>query len=172
MSSPSGVLVSGPLLVFASGFGEDLARRGYRPGTAAKQLQLMAHMSRWLAGRGLEAGDLTAVRVEEFVAERRASGRCQLVSGKALCPPLDYLHGLGVAPAAEPNGPLTPSELLIDRYSAYLLERRGLCRSSVRNYVNVAREFFADRERMQGALALEELDAAAVSAFVLREARR
>jgi integrase/recombinase XerD len=42
----------------------------------------------------------------------------------------------------------------------------------VRNYVNVAREFFTDRERTHGALALAKLDAAAVIAFVLREARR
>jgi site-specific recombinase XerD len=68
--------------------------------------------------------------------------------------------------------PRTPSELMIDRYSAYLLQRRGLSRSTVRNYASVAREFFADRERRQGELVLGELDAAAVNAFVLREARR
>jgi site-specific recombinase XerC len=68
--------------------------------------------------------------------------------------------------------PRTATEQLIDRYSAYLVQRRGLCRSSVRNYVNVARDFLADRERTHGAFALAELDGAAVSAFVLREARR
>jgi integrase/recombinase XerD len=67
MSSPSGVRMSGPLLVFTSGFREDLARRGCRPGTAAKQLQLMAHISRWLTGGGLEAGDVTTARVEQFL---------------------------------------------------------------------------------------------------------
>jgi integrase/recombinase XerD len=172
MSSPSGVRMSGPLLVFASGFGEDLARRGYRPGTAAKQLQLMAHVSRWLTGRGLEAGDLTTVRVEQFLQERRASGRSHLVSLQALSPMLDYLRALGVVPVAEPVAPSTPGEVLVERYSTYLLERRGLCRSSVRNYVNVARVFFSDREMVAGGLALEELDGAAVSEFVLREARR
>jgi integrase len=42
----------------------------------------------------------------------------------------------------------------------------------VRNYANVAREFFAYRERTRGALALDGLDAVAVNAFVLHEAKR
>ena len=54
----------------------------------------------------------------------------------------------------------------------YLLERRGLTASTVRNYVSVARLFVADRERVHGGLALMELDGAAVSEFVLRESRR
>jgi hypothetical protein len=46
MSDPLRVQLSGPLSVFAAGFLEELLGRGYRPGTAAKQLQLMAHLSR------------------------------------------------------------------------------------------------------------------------------
>jgi hypothetical protein len=37
MSNPAWVGMSGPLSVFAAGFLEELVRRGYRPGTAAKQ---------------------------------------------------------------------------------------------------------------------------------------
>jgi integrase len=85
---------------------------------------------------------------------------------------LDYLRGLGVVPPAVPVAPSTPGEVLIERYSMYLLERRGLTVSTVRNYVGVARVFLADRERVRGGLALPELDGAAVSEFVLRESRR
>lgn len=112
----------------------------------------MAHMSRWLAAHQLEGGDLTVARVGQFVAERRECGHCHFVSEKGIGPLVDYLRRLGVAPAARPTGPRTPSELLIDRYSAYLLQRRGLSRSTVRNYAHVAREFFADRERGEGEL--------------------
>ncbi len=58
------------------------------------------------------------------------------------------------------------------RYSAYLLQRRGLARSTVRNYVGVARVFLAWRERTVGGLELDRLDAAAVSEFVLAESQR
>jgi hypothetical protein len=51
MSDPLRVQLSGPLLVFAAGFLEELLGRGYRPATAAKQLQLMAHLSRWMAAQ-------------------------------------------------------------------------------------------------------------------------
>lgn len=171
MSNPLRVELSGPVSAFAPGFLEELLRQGYRPETVAKQLQLMAHVSRWLAARELEGSDLSAARVEQFLAERRGDHR-HYFSAKGISPLLNYLRGLGVAPAASPIGPRTPSEQLIDRYAGYLVERRGLCRSSVRNYTNVAREFLADRQRTHGALALADLDAAAVSAFVLREARR
>jgi hypothetical protein len=41
------------LSAFSSGFAAELVRLGYRPNAAANQLQLMAHLSRWLAQRGL-----------------------------------------------------------------------------------------------------------------------
>src|SRR6202035_3501968 len=59
-----------------------------------------------------------------------------------------------------------------ERYSSYLLVRRGLARSTVRNYVGVAREFFSWREMTMGGLCLERLDAVAVSEFVLQQAAR
>ena len=132
MSNPLTVQISGPLSSSAPGFLEDLIRQGYRPATAAKQLQLMAHMSRWLAARELQGADLTADRLEQFLAERRGDHR-HYFSAKGISPLLNYLRGFGVVPAASPIVARTPSQLLIVRYSAYLVERRGLCRSSVRN---------------------------------------
>ena len=62
--------------------------------------------------------------------------------------------------------------MIVERYASYLVERRGLAPSTVRNYVGVARVFLSWRETTTGELRLEQLDAAAVSAFVLQEARR
>jgi integrase len=160
------------LAAFAPGFVEDLVARGYRPGPAGDQLRLMADVSRWLAERELAAGDLTVGVAERFAADRRAARRARFVSARALRPLLDYLHDLGVAPRVVATAASTPVEALIERYSLYLLERRGLAASSVRNYVGVARTFLCDREQVCGELALRELDGAAVSEFVLRESGR
>jgi site-specific recombinase XerD len=160
------------LAAFAPGFVEDLVARGYRPGPAADQLRLMGDVSRWLAERDLAADGLTVVAAERFAAERRAAGRSRLRSARALSPLLLYLRGLGVAPRVVAAAPSTPAEVLIERYSGYLLKRRGLAASSVRNYVGVARTFLRDREHVRGELALIELDGAAVSEFVQRESRR
>ncbi|MGH2945304.1 MAG: hypothetical protein ACRDPC_03400 [Solirubrobacteraceae bacterium] len=93
MSDPLRVRMSGPLSVFAAGFLEELLGRGYRPGTAAKQLQLMAHLSRWMAAHDLELDDLRSVEIERFVQER-ATRFAQLASTRALLPLLGHLRGL------------------------------------------------------------------------------
>ena len=61
--------MSGPFSVFAAGFRKELLEQGYRPGTAANQLQLMAHLSRWLASHGLAPATLGRVEIERFVRE-------------------------------------------------------------------------------------------------------
>ncbi len=172
MSSVSGVRVSGPLAALAPRWGSELVRLGYRPGSAREQLRLMADVSEWLAGRGLQPCDLTKGRVAELMVERRAAGRLHLLSARAMVPLLGYLRGLGVVPGAVAAMSLTPGEALIERYSAYLAERRGLSLSTVRNYVGVARVFVSWREAAAGTLALGELDGAVVIEFVLGESQR
>jgi hypothetical protein len=120
MSNPLRVDMSGPLSRFAPGFLDDVIRQGYRPDTAAKQLQLMAHLSRWLAARELQGADLTADRLEQFLAERRGD-HLHYFSAKGISPLVSYLRGFGGVPAASPIAARTPSELLIVRYSAYLV---------------------------------------------------
>ncbi len=171
MSDPLRVLMSGPLSEFAAGFREELLGRGYRPGTSAKQLQLMAHLSRWLVARDLEPGALGREQIERFVQERRAS-RAQLASAYALEPLLGHLRALRVVPPAGSREAPTPAGALLDRYAEYLLAQRGLKPTTVRNYCNHARPFLADRGRHTGELALAALDVAEINAYVLRESRR
>src|SRR5918992_5170581 len=172
MSDPSRVVVSGPLSVFAPGFLEVLLRRGYRPGTAAKQLQLVVHLSRWMAARGLEPADLGGVEIERFLRERRATGRVQLASARALIPVLGYLRGLGVAPPAGSREAPTPTGALLEAYAEQLTVGRGLAAETVRCYCNTARAFLGDRERIADALALDALDVAAINDYLLRVSRR
>ena len=172
MIRPARVRVVGSLALYAPGFRKELDRQGYKPGSAGEQLLLMAHVSRWLASRDLNAGELTAVRVEQFLRARRAEGYAHLRSARALSPLLEHLRGLGVVPTPSPAVLATPIEAVLERYSVYLFEERGLSASSVRNYVDVARLFLSDREVTAGALELEGLTTAAVSEFVLGECRR
>ena len=172
MSNPFRVEVSGPLSVFAAGFLDDLLRRGYRPGPAAKLLQAMSHLSRWMAERDVESVELTKPVLEEFAGDRRASGRTHVVSLQGLGPLIDYLRRAGLVTIGAPAAPAGQSAQLLDRYANYLLDRRGMARTSVRNYVDIARAFLAERQRRGGHLALDELDAAGINEFVLNEARR
>jgi integrase/recombinase XerD len=48
----SQVRVSGPLAEYAAGYAACLAGAGYMPLSAANQVRLLAHLSRWLEERG------------------------------------------------------------------------------------------------------------------------
>ena len=80
MGDLSRIRVTGPLEPYVSGFVAELVERGYTPVSAAHQLRLMAHVSRWLASEGLGPDDLSPARVEEFVAARRAAGYVNYVT--------------------------------------------------------------------------------------------
>src|SRR3954469_2533337 len=120
MKDPSRVRVSGPLEAFASGFVAELKRVGYSPLGATLQLRLMARVRRWLESEGLDAAGLTQVVVERFLADRRAAGYRDYVTGRATAPLLRYLRGLGVAPPPASSAPGTAAEVLLERFGVYL----------------------------------------------------
>lgn len=166
MHDPSRVRVSGPLEVFAAGFGVELSRLGYQRTPATFQLQLMAHASRWLHGEGLGAGELSSEVVERFLEERRAAGYRSYVTVRALAPLLGHLRGLGVAPPASPRVAVGAVEVLLADYREYLAVERALTTPRIEGYAQAIRPFLAGRLRGDE-LGLAELTTADVLAFVV-----
>ena len=166
------VRVGGPLAPHADGFRMVLVERGYAPSSAAGQLQVMAHLSRWLADRGLDGHELTPAVVEQFLQARRAAGYGEWFSVRGIRPLLDHLRAVGIAPVPAPVPPDGPAEVLLAAYRAYLVEERGLAPSTVRNYLDVARPFVsAYCASACPAPGLAGLSAAQVSEFVLAGCR-
>ena len=124
VEDPSRVGVAGPLEAHAAGFAAELDRLGYASGSACGQMFLMAHVSRWLAGEGLDAGELTPGAAERFLAARRAAGYAQLRTAKALRPLLGYLRRLGVVPGAPPRASEGPVGELLAGLSGQDVRRR------------------------------------------------
>lgn len=170
MVDPMRVRVTGPLASYRDGFAEELIAVGYKPECAARQVQLMAHMSRWLQGQDPDAADLTPGRVEEFLDQRRAEGYRLELSQRGLMPLLGYLRGLGVAPGLSQPVASTRVEVMMDRYRSYLAAEGGLAASSVKRYEGPVRLFLSERERPDG-LHLGGLTAGEVTDFVVRECR-
>jgi len=165
------VRMSAPLAPFAAGFSGELARLGYTALSARLQLQLMAHVSRWLASERLDAAALTPAAVDRFLAARRAAGYANHRTAKSLAPLLGYLRAAGAAPPPPPPAVAsTPLEALVERYRRYLLAERGLCAGTVCGYVQVVRPFLAGRAGAEG-LDLERLTASDVSAYVVAACR-
>ena len=90
-------IVPGLLEQYAPGFRSWLLEQGYTPLTTVPQLQLMAHVSRWLEREGLTAAGLTGQQAGRFLAARRAAGGQRPRKPAGLRPLLDYLGGLGPA---------------------------------------------------------------------------
>jgi integrase/recombinase XerD len=158
------VRVSGPLAQHAEGFRAMLAGRGYAPSSAAGQLQMMAHLSCWLAQQDRSAGDLTPATVELFLAARKAAGYRRWLSARGIAPLLEYLEAAGlVIPVTSPE-PQAPGGDVLAGFRDYLVTERGLAASTVRNYLDAAWLLAAQ-------VRLESLTAGDVTGFVLEQCR-
>ena len=171
MTDPSRVRITGPLTPFAAAFAAELRRQGYTPDSAAQQLRLMAHLSRWLAAESLDSQDLAAAEVERFLETRRAAAYTSHFSSRALAPLLAFLRGGGAAPSPSAPPPEGPVQELLHRYRLYLTAERGLTDRNARAYANAMRPFLEGR-LSQETLSLDRLSAAEVTAFVVASCPR
>lgn len=143
MHSKSRVRWSGPLEPFAAGFDAELARLGYTPAGTRRKLEAAAHLSHWLAERGMTADDIGAEMIGEFAAARGAAGYSSQLTGRSLAWMLGYLRGLGaVRPAAAP-GPAAGAGHLLERFGAFLADVRGLADKTRGAHLDSARRFLA-----------------------------
>jgi integrase/recombinase XerD len=170
MHDPSRVRVTGPLEPFVVGFATALRVEGYTARGITGQLQLMAHLSRWLAEEHLGVASLAGPVVERFVAARRAAGYAQFRSPRALEPLLFHLRKLGQAPPPNLPKPEGPVDELLWRFQRYLIEERGLKAASATVYTDAVRPFLETRLTAQG-LQLADLDADGIASFVLAQER-
>lgn len=162
---PSHVAFTGPLRPFASGLAAELTELGYTATSATVQLQLAAHLSRWLESQHLGPDDLTGPVIERFLVVRRAS-YTNLCSLRALGPVLSYLRRQGVTPAAVAPEPSSPTEVLLARYRQYLTDERDLSRPVAQAYAHWVIPFVEDRTDAEGNLGFAELTARDVAAFL------
>jgi site-specific recombinase XerD len=143
VSKPARVRVNGPLEAYAEGFYADLVGRGYTAWSATNQLRLLAHLSRWLEGEGLELAGLSEQDLGRFADARREAGYVHLYSPRAVAPLLRHFRAVGVV--AEPTlissaGPV--EEVLVD-FGSYLARERGVSAGTSRYYQGVARSFLS-----------------------------
>ena len=165
----SGVVVVGPLTSFRGDFEAELTARGYSPRTSVNHLRQMLALSLWLQAQGLTAADLHERRVQEFLAERRASGRArwswEAVGLQCL---LEVLREQGIVANCAPAAPVSDTDALLGAFQCHLLQERGLAVGTVFGYVLHARAFlFAHPDPP---LELRSVTAAHVTAAVLAHA--
>jgi integrase/recombinase XerD len=163
------VRVDGPLEALAAGFGEELAGLGYARLSAANQLWVMAHLSRWLGERGLGPGELSPVRIGEFLVDRRAAGYVHWVSVRGLGLLLGYLRRVGAVPELVVERADDPVEVLAGDFGKYLVAERGLAASTVQRRERAARQFLCWWAARHGGLDLAALGPGDVQEFMVVE---
>ena len=171
MSRPKSKVVTvhvvGPLAPYAPQFASLLAERGYTPLSRVGQLQVMVHLSKWLRSGGLDVGDVTSARVDEYLAQRRADGYSSHCSRASLTPLLDLLAGCGAPVLVKPALPGSEVDALLAGFAGYLRQERGLAASTTTAYVLRARRFLT---RCGHGADLAQLGSSDVTRAVLREA--
>ncbi len=165
----SQVRITDPLAIFSTGFADELTRLGYTPGSARLQLRLLAHLSRWLAGQGLGAGDLHANEEDHFLLARHSAGYTSFLTTNAVQPILGYLRCLNVTPQPPPrNVAIGPVEAILERFRRYLTFERALANESAHIYLKAMRTFLDSRVSPDGlTLDIENLTAADIVSFVV-----
>lgn len=137
---PAKVRFSGPLAPFAAGFVRELSSLGYARTSATNQMQLAAHLSRWLDRVDVGPQDLTEVLLDRFLAERRRD-YTNHYSRQALGPMLGYLRGIGAVPQSVVVPSASLAEVLLAQFGDYLTGQRALSTPVVTAYLHWVRPF-------------------------------
>src|SRR6266581_9697425 len=98
MPSWTKVKVAGPLAPCAPGFGRELRSCGFTDLSTAEQLRLMAHLSRWMTGEGLDA--LSCEQIAAYCAARKADGYVARLTAGSLGRLQVFLRAQGVLSAS------------------------------------------------------------------------
>jgi integrase/recombinase XerD len=173
MHSKSRVWLAGPLEPFAARFDTELARLGYTPAGTRRKLEAVAHLSHWLAGRGIPVGDIGAETIGEFLAARRAAGYPSQLTAPSLAWMLDYLRGIGaVRPEATAPEPATAAAQPLKRFGVFLAAERGLAGKTRSAHLDSARRFLVACGRAgESGSPVSGLTASDVTAFLAGMAR-
>lgn len=172
MIDPSHIRITGPLKSYVGDVWSALLARGYTPLSSGNLLRLMARLSDWLEGLGLQVQELTNARIEEFLEERRQSGYTQYLSRRGLEPILQHLQTAEVVSLSEHTDHRASGlDRLLDDYGQYLLQERAVVSTTVRRYQRVARNLLGDCVSRWGSLELSRLCAGDVASFVTRQSR-
>src|SRR5260221_1265896 len=102
-ADPYRVRVSGPLAQHGRALASELMRRGYGRERAARHVQLLAQLNRWLDRQGPAACDLSEEGGAQFLAARAAAGYAEKYSTRGMVRALGCVPGSTALPAGTPG---------------------------------------------------------------------
>lgn len=141
-----------------------LAEEGFAPQSTRYVIDRMRRLSRWMEQHDMEPGGLTPEAVAEFLAD--SSGL--KTADRGLGTLLRLLRSQSVIPPEHDSAGESAAGLLLAQYRDYLAGERGLAAESVRCYLVQGRKLLDGLGEPIGE-GLRQLDAAAVTSFIMRQ---
>jgi site-specific recombinase XerD len=154
----------GPLEAVVRG---TLAEEGFAPQSARYVIDRMRRLSGWMERRSVEPCGLTPEAVAEFLSDSRELK----TADRGLGTLLRLLRSQSVIPPEHDSAGGTAAGMLMAQYRDYLAGERGLAAESVRCYLVQGRKL-VDELGEPVEEGLRQLDAAAVTSFIMRQARQ
>ena len=159
--------LTGPLGPLEGRVRAALGGEGFTPGSIRCVTGTMRRLSCWMEQRGMTADALTAAAAGEFVAD---SGEMR-TARRGLGTLLRVLRSQGLVPPERDSAGDTAAGRLLAQYRDYLAGERGLAAESVRCYLVQGRKLVDELgEPLEESL--RQLDAAAVTSFIMRQSRQ
>lgn len=141
---------------------------GYPRETVRRQCCVLREHGRWLEDQGLGVGDLSEDVVRRYIKERLQHRKpVRGDEASTICRIIEHLRDSTILASPEPAPEESQLELLLQRYTRFLLEERRVADVTVDCYVPFARRFL-DQRFGDEPLCLRELAESDVSDFVLR----
>jgi integrase/recombinase XerD len=161
--SQSGPADAGVLDIHLRGFIAPLAKAGYAEKTQHDKERLIAPFIRWVHESGIAVGDVGEACVDAFLA---CPSRRRYKHRSALQQFVEHLRIVGVAPPRRVQP--SPAEVLLQKYLAYLRDKKGLSSHSINVYSPFVRAFVIAQRLPENAAAV---NAVAVRSHVLDHSR-
>jgi len=158
----------GPLAPHFDAYLKQIEQEGFLPSSAPMQMYAIARFSNWLHDRRLDLHQVNEATVERFL--QRDPGIAHSGEVAPLRRLLAMLRKIEVTPAKPPE-PGNCRQRFVDEYRRYLLQERGLAKTSLLNYVLFAEQLLTDRFS-QSNMDLSELTARDVTKFLQVRARQ
>lgn len=158
----------GPLGPHFDSFASWLSQQGYSRESGMRKIRLISLLSYWLEQRKIGVQLLDELQIAAFLKAQRKPLRRHHQVQHTLGQLLQHLRRSKIIPNPPPVQAESPTEHLIHDYRRFLIEERGLCQTTLTNYVPVAQRFLSHACRAKAVL-LRELTAADINGFILRE---
>src|SRR5215471_2404052 len=138
-------LRQGPLAEHLDAYAAARVRQGYRLQSIGRQIVAISDFSQWLQRKYISVADLDRGVIDRFLRVRSQQGQLCRGDPKALTRLLEMLCQAGVATLRQEPVPENACSRMVSEYQQYLLQERGLSRSTLLNYVPVIAQFLSAR---------------------------